>query len=209
VPTPTRWSSRSLECFAPVGAWLSLRLFEPVPPWSDPPTGRGSGPGDGRPGPAGWGRSISGPATPRGTDGGDRVRPQGADAGHHLQTHGFDIETADHPEPFTFPLALSEEDEKEIVDLGNRVMKLKARCLVHPDESLTQSVRRLLAELSRLMEFPAWPIRRVVAPTSRLTVFASHTHPVQSHYRDSGNSEPRNLVGQVAGTKRLSEVTAR
>lgn len=83
-----------------------------------------------------------------------------------LQTHGFDIETADHPEPFTFPLGMREEDEKEIVGLGDRVMELKARYLADPDESpydRPQSVRRMLAELSEIMDFVAWPIVRVVA----------------------------------------------
>jgi SAM-dependent methyltransferase len=83
-----------------------------------------------------------------------------------LQTHGFDIETADHPEPFTFPLDLDALNEDEIVELGGRVMDLKRRYLGDPDQSPyqhPQTVRRMLMELSRLLEFAAWPIVRVVA----------------------------------------------
>ena len=83
-----------------------------------------------------------------------------------LQTHGFDIEAADHPEPFTLPLALDALDEDEIVELGSRVMELKARFLAAPDPSpydRPQMVRRMLIELSGLMDFVAWPVVRVVA----------------------------------------------
>jgi hypothetical protein len=83
-----------------------------------------------------------------------------------LQTHGFDIETADHPEPFTFPLDLDASSEDEIVELGVRVMDLKRRYLGDPDPSpylRPQTVRRMLMELSQLLEFAAWPIVRVVA----------------------------------------------
>lgn len=83
-----------------------------------------------------------------------------------LQTHGFDIETADHPEPFTLPLDLGDRADEEIVELGHEVMELKRRYLGDPDESpydRPQTVRRMLVELDRMMEFVAWPIVRVVA----------------------------------------------
>ena len=83
-----------------------------------------------------------------------------------LQSHGFDIETADHPEPFTLPLDLDDMDEGQILDLGQRVMELKQRYLAEPDQSpydRPQTVRRMLSELGELMEFAAWPIVRVVA----------------------------------------------
>ncbi|MGH8871158.1 MAG: class I SAM-dependent methyltransferase [Acidimicrobiia bacterium] len=83
-----------------------------------------------------------------------------------LQTHGFDIETADHPEPFTLPLDLDGRSEEEIVDLGGRVMDLKRRYLAEPEDSPyahPQTVRRMLIELSQMIELVAWPIVRVVA----------------------------------------------
>ena len=57
-------------------------------------------------------------------------------------------------------------DEDEIVELGSRVMELKARFLAAPDPSpydRPQRVRRMLIELSGLMDFVAWPVVRVVA----------------------------------------------
>jgi SAM-dependent methyltransferase len=83
-----------------------------------------------------------------------------------LQTYGFDIEIADDPEPFTFPLDLEGWDEERIIDLGRRVMDLKHRYLADPEQSpydRPQIVRRMLTELSGLMEFAVWPIARVVA----------------------------------------------
>ena len=83
-----------------------------------------------------------------------------------LQTHGFDVETADHPEPFTLPLDLGDIGDEEIAELGQDVMELKRRYLADPDESpydRPQTVRRMLVELDRMMEFVAWPIVRVVA----------------------------------------------
>ena len=83
-----------------------------------------------------------------------------------LQTHGFDIETADDPEPFTFPLDLEAWDEETIVDLGHRVMEVKQRYLADTEQSpydRPQTVRRMLTELSGLMDFAVWPIARVVA----------------------------------------------
>ncbi len=83
-----------------------------------------------------------------------------------LQTCGFDIEIADDPEPFTFPLDLEGWDEASIVDLGRRVMDLKHRYLADPGQSpydRPRTVRRMLTELSGLMGFAVWPIARVVA----------------------------------------------
>lgn len=83
-----------------------------------------------------------------------------------LQSHGFDIEVADHPEPFTLPLALEERTDTELEDLGEQVMRLKASYLGDPDESPYQRpgrLRQMLVELSGLMELVAWPIVRVVA----------------------------------------------
>jgi SAM-dependent methyltransferase len=83
-----------------------------------------------------------------------------------LQTYGFDIEIADDPEPFTFPLDLEGWDEERIVDLGRRVMDLKHRYLADPEQSpydRPQTVRRMLTELSGLMDVAVWPIGRVVA----------------------------------------------
>lgn len=83
-----------------------------------------------------------------------------------LQTHGFDIETADHPEPFTMPLDLGDRNDEEITDLGSRVMELKRRYLSNTDESPYDrpgTVRRMLSELSGMFEFVTWPIVRLVA----------------------------------------------
>jgi len=83
-----------------------------------------------------------------------------------LQTHGFDIEIADHPEPFTFPLDLGHLAEAEVIDLGVRVMDLKRRYLGGTDldpYDRPQAVRRMLIDLSQAMDFVAWPIVRVVA----------------------------------------------
>jgi len=83
-----------------------------------------------------------------------------------LQTHGFDIESADHPEPFTLPLDLGDLSDEEIIELGHEVMELKRRYLADPDESpydRPQTVRRMLVEMDRMMGFVTWPIVRVVA----------------------------------------------
>lgn len=83
-----------------------------------------------------------------------------------LQTHGFDIETADHPEPFTMPLDLGDRNDEEITDLGIRVMELKRRYLSNTEESPYDrpgTVRGMLSELSGIFEFVAWPIVRLVA----------------------------------------------
>lgn len=83
-----------------------------------------------------------------------------------LQRHGFDIDTADHPEPFTMPLDLDGMSDDDITDLGRRVMELKRRHLSDPDESPYErpgTVRRMLAELDEMFDFVAWPIVRLVA----------------------------------------------
>jgi SAM-dependent methyltransferase len=83
-----------------------------------------------------------------------------------LQAHGFDIETADNPEPFTMPLDIGDRSDEEVIDLGSRVMDLKSRHLSNPEQSPYDrpgTVRRMLAELSEMFEFVAWPIVRLVA----------------------------------------------
>ena len=59
-----------------------------------------------------------------------------------LQNHGFEIEIADHPEPFTMPLNLEKWSDEELVELGQTAM---------------------LAELADLYAYEAWPIVRIVA----------------------------------------------
>jgi SAM-dependent methyltransferase len=148
-------------------AFHQFRAFEPVPARGDPPTADealdsatgdlanlarvvrylGLPPREGPMGETGFGLKIPMLVTT-------------------LQTHGFDIETADHPEPFTLPLHLDALDEDEILDLGRRVMELKARYLANPDQSPYDrpgTVRRMLIELREVVEFVAWPIVRVVA----------------------------------------------
>ncbi len=83
-----------------------------------------------------------------------------------LQSHGFEIEAADHPEPFTMPLTLERWSDEELVDLGRRAMDLKARYLSDPANSAYERpavVRSLLEELWSLYEFAVWPIARIVA----------------------------------------------
>jgi SAM-dependent methyltransferase len=148
-------------------AFHQFRAFEPVPARGDPPTADealdsatgdlanlarvvrylGLPPREGPMGETGFGLKIPMLVTT-------------------LQTHGFDIETADHPEPFTLPLHLDALDEDEILDLGRRVMELKARYLANPDQSPYDrpgTVRRMLIELREVVEFVAWPIVRVAA----------------------------------------------
>jgi SAM-dependent methyltransferase len=148
-------------------AFHQFRAFEPVPATGDPPTADealdgatgdladlarvvrylGLPPREGPLGETGFGLKIPMLVTT-------------------MQTHGFDIETADHPEPFTLPLHLDYLDEKEILDLGRKVMELKARYLADPDQSpydRSGTVRRMLIELREVVEFVAWPIVRVVA----------------------------------------------
>ena len=83
-----------------------------------------------------------------------------------LQSHGFEIEIADHPEPFTMPLALERWSDEELVDLGQRAMELKARYLSDAAQSTYErpaAMKVMLAELSDLYEYEAWPIVRIVA----------------------------------------------
>ena len=50
-----------------------------------------------------------------------------------LQRHGFDIDTADHPEPFTFPNLREGLAEEELAELGRTVMAVKRRYLAAPN----------------------------------------------------------------------------
>ena len=150
-----------------VVAFHQFRAFEPVPAQGDPPTADevlekatgelarlarvvrylGLPPREGPLGESGFGLKVPMFVTT-------------------LQTHGFDIETADHPEPFTFPLDLDDRSDEDITDLGRRVMDLKSRYLSDPDQTPYDrpgAVRRMLIELSEMFEFVAWPIVRVVA----------------------------------------------
>lgn len=83
-----------------------------------------------------------------------------------LQRLGFQIEIADHPEPFTMPLDLGARTEQEVRELGEKVMAVKARYLSAPDQDVYErpgAVRAMLRELSGLFYFGVWPIVRVVA----------------------------------------------
>jgi SAM-dependent methyltransferase len=83
-----------------------------------------------------------------------------------LQRHGFEIEIADYPEPFTMPRALHAWPDEELADLGRRAMDLKRRHLSDPTWGPYEQpavVRSMLNELSGLYEFAAWPIVRIVA----------------------------------------------
>jgi len=83
-----------------------------------------------------------------------------------LQSHGFDIETADHPEPFTFPSKVESMDEALLSDLGERAMMLKRSHLADATLSPYERpavIRAMLVELSSLYSFVTWPIARIVA----------------------------------------------
>ena len=83
-----------------------------------------------------------------------------------LQSHGFEIEVADHPEPFTMPLTLERWSDEELIELGRRAMELKARYLSDAAQSTYErpaAVKSMLAELSGLFDFAVWPIVRIVA----------------------------------------------
>lgn len=148
-------------------AFHQFRAFEPVPARGDPP-GAGQALAEAAGELAGLGRIVRYLGLP------PREGPMG-ETGFGLkipmlvttlQNHGFDIEIADHPEPFTFPLSLDEATDPELEELGKRVMRLKASYLSDSVESPYQRpgrVRQMLIELSGLMEFVAWPIVRVVA----------------------------------------------
>ncbi len=83
-----------------------------------------------------------------------------------FQSRGFSIEFADHPEPFTMPLDLDAYGDAELVELGEKVMRVKERYLSDPDQShydRPAAVREMLLELEPMFEFAAWPIVRIVA----------------------------------------------
>ncbi len=82
-----------------------------------------------------------------------------------LQNRGFDIEVAEHAEPFTFPLSTT-ENEEQAGALGHRVMEVKRRHLVDRKPGTYERpgvIREMLEELAELFEFATWPIVRVVA----------------------------------------------
>lgn len=82
-----------------------------------------------------------------------------------LQSHGFDIETADHPEPFTFPNLGEGIGEEELAQLGRTVMAVKRKHLAAPIRTYERPgvIRDMLVELSGLFDFVTWPIVRIVA----------------------------------------------
>jgi SAM-dependent methyltransferase len=83
-----------------------------------------------------------------------------------LQGRGFDIETADHPEPFTFPNDVEALTEPTLVDLGSKVMAVKRRYLSDPTISPYDRptlIREMLTELRAIYSFVTWPIVRIVA----------------------------------------------
>ena len=82
-----------------------------------------------------------------------------------LQSHGFDIETADHPEPFTFPNLADGVSEEELAELGRTVIGVKRRYLAAPITPYERPgvIREMLVELSTLFDFVTWPIVRIVA----------------------------------------------
>lgn len=83
-----------------------------------------------------------------------------------LQNQGFDIEVADHPEPFTFPLIPDVIHDAEIAHLGAEAMELKRRHLVVSGRSpyeLPAAIRAMLIELRSLYRFTTWPVVRIVA----------------------------------------------
>lgn len=82
-----------------------------------------------------------------------------------LQSRGFDIDTADHPEPFTFPNLTEGMAEDELAELGRRVMAVKREHLSAPIPQYERPgvIRKMLVELSDLLDFVTWPIVRIVA----------------------------------------------
>ncbi len=82
-----------------------------------------------------------------------------------LVANGFVIETADNPEPFTFPTAIDDLSDDELLDLGVRVMEMKEGLLAHVPDRYDRPgrIRRLLVDLGTIMPHVAWPIARVVA----------------------------------------------
>lgn len=83
-----------------------------------------------------------------------------------LQNRGFDIETAEHAEPFTFPTSLEGVDEGVLERLGRDVMSTKRRYLVDRAPGTYERpgvIREMLEELAEMFRFVTWPIVRVVA----------------------------------------------
>lgn len=83
-----------------------------------------------------------------------------------LQSRGFAIEIADHPEPFTMPVRLDTYHDADLTELGERVMEVKRRYLSDPSlghYDRPASVRQMLLELDSMFEFAVWPIVRIVA----------------------------------------------
>lgn len=82
-----------------------------------------------------------------------------------LVANGFVIETADNPEPFTFPTAIGHLSDVQLEDLGLQVMEMKEKLLAHVPDRYDRPgrIRRLLVQLSPIMPHVAWPIARVVA----------------------------------------------
>lgn len=83
-----------------------------------------------------------------------------------LQNRGFDIEVAEHVEPFTFPAGSTAMSDQVLTDLGTRVMAIKRRHLVERAPGTYERpgvIREMLEELSELFDFVTWPIVRVVA----------------------------------------------
>lgn len=82
-----------------------------------------------------------------------------------LAANGFMVESADNPEPFTFPTGIGEFTDAELTSLGETVMELKSRLLaVVPDPyDRPGRIREMLVELGTIMPHVAWPIARVVA----------------------------------------------
>lgn len=82
-----------------------------------------------------------------------------------LAANGFMVETADNPEPFTYPVSLGQKSDEELLQLGETVVEMKARYLTRiPDPYERPSrIRSLLVELGEIMPHVAWPIARVVA----------------------------------------------
>ena len=83
-----------------------------------------------------------------------------------LQNRGFDIEVAEHVEPFTFPTRLRDLDDAAVLRLGETVIGTKRHFLVERAPGAYERpavINEMLAELSTLFEFATWPIVRIVA----------------------------------------------
>lgn len=82
-----------------------------------------------------------------------------------LQNRGFDIELAEHAEPFTFPVGIDKSDE-EIEVLGQKVMEVKRHHLVERQPETYDRpgvIFEMLEELRAMFRFVTWPIVRIVA----------------------------------------------